>query len=320
MVTNVAAGAAGAAVGGNTGAFTASNADMYNRQLHPDEKQKLAQLQKGETADERQRLADAACYQVQCAAQMSDNDPAKAAELASQQRGAGYITEQNELKATGLFAYSPGDFGLDQLNRGADALLQQAKSAGRTAANLGQDALNEIRAHGPQGSLVNPDDLGGPNGGGPTPPTPAVVTPSTVLATPAGPLLIPGVAVPGTPAYVPSTATLASGNDNRLPIPETVTADNGLEVTSNPKHTPGMRGNNPTAGTEPRNSLDLFNSSVSGGDSVRYAIDASGNINRFSSDRNGVFHWSGSTGDTSVPLNVSTIPIDVKRSLGFKGK
>ena len=105
MITNVVAGAAGAAVGGNTGAFTASNADMYNRQLHPDEKEKLAQLQKGETADERQRLADAACYQVQCPAQMSDNDPAKAAELASQQRGARYITEQNELKATGLFVY-----------------------------------------------------------------------------------------------------------------------------------------------------------------------------------------------------------------------
>jgi len=49
-------------------------------------------------------------------------------------------------------------------------------------------------------------------------------------------------------------------------------------------------------------------------------IDSNGNINRFSSDGNGVFHWSGSTGDSSAPLNVSKIPIVVKRALGFKGK
>lgn len=41
------------------------------------------------------------------------------------------------------------------------------------------------------------------------------------------------------------------GNNNRLPIPETVTADNGLQVVSNPKHTPGMPGNRSNAGTNP---------------------------------------------------------------------
>jgi filamentous hemagglutinin len=110
------------------------------------------------------------------------------------------------------------------------------------------------------------------------------------------------------------------GSNNRLPIPETVTADNGLQVASNPKHTLGMPGNRPNAGTEPSNSLDLFNSSIPGGDNTRYAIDSRGNINRFYSDGNGVYHWSGSTGDSSAPLNVSKIPIDVRRSLGFKGK
>ncbi|HIH2643119.1 TPA: hemagglutinin repeat-containing protein, partial [Burkholderia cenocepacia] len=110
------------------------------------------------------------------------------------------------------------------------------------------------------------------------------------------------------------------GSNNRLPIPETVTADNGLQVVSNPKHTPGMPGNRSNAGTEPGDSLDLFNSSIPGGENTRYAIDSRGNINRFYSDGNGVYHWSGSTGDSSAPLNVSKIPIDVRRSLGFKGK
>jgi filamentous hemagglutinin len=123
------------------------------------------------------------------------------------------------------------------------------------------------------------------------------------------------------PGYVPDNATIAStGNNSRLPIPETVTADNGLQVESNPKHTTGMQGNRPNAGSEPTNSLDLFNSSIQGGDGVRYAIDSQGNINRFYDNGNGVYHWSGSTGDASAPLNVSKIPIDVRRSLGFKGK
>ncbi|GJH25797.1 hypothetical protein [Caballeronia novacaledonica] len=120
---------------------------------------------------------------------------------------------------------------------------------------------------------------------------------------------------------VPDNAILAGGGDKkRLPIPDTVTADNGLEVQSNPKHTPGMPGNRPNAGTEPANSLDLFNSSEQGGDGVRYVIDSSGNVNRLYADGNGVYHWSRSAGDSSAPLNVSKIPIDIKRSLGFKGK
>ncbi|WWQ33587.1 hemagglutinin repeat-containing protein (plasmid) [Ralstonia solanacearum] len=112
---------------------------------------------------------------------------------------------------------------------------------------------------------------------------------------------------------------IASVN-NRMPIPEKVTADNGLQVESNPKHTPGMSGNRPSAGTEPRNSLDLFNSSVAGKEGTRYAIDGDGNINRFSANGNGVYHWSGSTGDEKNPLDTSSIPVKVKRDLGFRGK
>lgn len=112
---------------------------------------------------------------------------------------------------------------------------------------------------------------------------------------------------------------LAAVND-RMPIPEKVTADNGLQVESNPKHTPGMPGNRQNAGVEPKNSLELFNSSVPGEERVRYAIDGNGDINRFFDDGNGVYHWTGSTGDKVNPLNVSKIPVSVKRELNFKGR
>ncbi|MFM0645405.1 hypothetical protein PQR14_13845 [Paraburkholderia bryophila] len=63
ILSNVLAGAAGAAaggaLGGSSGAMSRANgalgADLFNRQLHPDEKKKLAELQKNETPDEQQR-------------------------------------------------------------------------------------------------------------------------------------------------------------------------------------------------------------------------------------------------------------------------
>ncbi|NIE85794.1 MULTISPECIES: hypothetical protein [unclassified Burkholderia] len=138
IIANVAATGAGALVGGSARAATASNADLYNRQMHPDEKQKLAKLQQGQTPEEQQRLADAACYLVQCAAQLSDNDPAKAAAQDSQNRGAGYVSEQRDLRSTGQFVYDPiVDAWADTSARAADWIIQEAKSAGRGAANMG---------------------------------------------------------------------------------------------------------------------------------------------------------------------------------------
>lgn len=40
----------------------------------------------------------------------------------------------------------------------------------------------------------------------------------------------------------------------------------------------------------------------------RYSVDGSGEIHRFSIDRNGVWHWSGSTGDSAAPLSGGVIP------------
>lgn len=96
-------------------------------------------------------------------------------------------------------------------------------------------------------------------------------------------------------------AYLAEGRDNRLPIPEPTVASNGLKIESNSKHTPGAQGFRLNAGIEPKNSLELFENSISTKDpKIRLSIDGEGNIHRFfntSKDGTGTFHWSGSTGD-----------------------
>ncbi|NEG93316.1 VENN motif pre-toxin domain-containing protein [Leclercia adecarboxylata] len=98
----------------------------------------------------------------------------------------------------------------------------------------------------------------------------------------------------------------AGARDNRLPIPESTVATNGLKIESNPKHTPGAPGSRPNAGVEPKNSLSLFENSIATRDpKVRLAIDSDGKIHRFfnsSKDGTGAYHWSGSTGDSKNAL------------------
>ena len=121
----IAATALGAAVGGGSGAATALSVDANNRQLDKNEVDKLHQLQEGKSPEEQQRLADAACARVQCADGLSDNNPAKAAALASEQRGQGYTIEQNMLASTGLFTHGPLDTLGDIGSRAADSASRQ---------------------------------------------------------------------------------------------------------------------------------------------------------------------------------------------------
>ncbi|NML35489.1 hemagglutinin repeat-containing protein [Paraburkholderia antibiotica] len=217
LVTNVVAGAAGAAagaaLGGAGGALSGANgalgADLYNRQYHPDEKKKLAELQEGQTPEEQQQLADAACYLVQCAAQLSTNDPDYATVLASQQRGAGYITEQNDLKATGLFVYSPYDALNDPLAAMGDWGVQQVESAGRGAANMGNQLVGIIKANSGQTPPSDPNnELLGENDGNPPNTGASPVTPAVPACDPPVCTMIPGS--PGTAGYVPGNAIFNS--------------------------------------------------------------------------------------------------------------
>ena len=116
-------------------------------------------------------------------------------------------------------------------------------------------------------------------------------------------LAVLGVVLPGLGDGIKA---LARAN-NALPIAEKTIAENGLKIESNTKHTIGQQGSRPDAGIEPRNSLDLFNKSIPDPTkpSVRWTVDKSGGIHRFSGKGgDGTFHWSGSTVDAKNPMDL----------------
>jgi filamentous hemagglutinin len=120
--------------------------------------------------------------------------------------------------------------------------------------------------------------------------------------------------VAGTSAAGIAVGIGKGGKGSSLPTPTTTLASNGLNYQSNPKHTPGQQGYSFNAGTEPKNSIELFGSSVASG-KKRYSIDKEGNVHQFTNTNYGTWHWSGSTGDKTVPLNKNDIPNSVKKSL-----
>ena len=115
-----------------------------------------------------------------------------------------------------------------------------------------------------------------------------------------------------------------SGTRIKLPVPEKVTANNGLSYQSNPKHTSYGAGNRPNAGIEPKQSLQLFEKSIPssktyGNKEVRFALDERGAVHRFEGT-NGLYHWNGSTSDIANPLKGYQIPNEVQKILGVSIK
>ncbi|EZI31190.1 hemolysin/hemagglutinin-like protein HecA precursor [Pantoea agglomerans] len=113
-----------------------------------------------------------------------------------------------------------------------------------------------------------------------------------------------------------SAAGIAAGigknKGSAMPVPIPTRAENGLVYQSNGKHTPGQAGYNRNAVTEPTNSIQLFSNSVENG-KKRYVLDENGNVHPFTNTNDGSWHWSGSTGDASVPIKKSDIPNAVKK-------
>ncbi|MFV0548798.1 MAG: hypothetical protein ACK5M5_08780 [Limnobaculum xujianqingii] len=52
----------------------------------------------------------------------------------------------------------------------------------------------------------------------------------------------------------------------------------------------------------------------------RYALDSNGNVHQFTNGNDGTWHWSGSTGDKSVPLDKNKVPSSVRKQLGVPKK
>jgi filamentous hemagglutinin len=121
--------------------------------------------------------------------------------------------------------------------------------------------------------------------------------------------------VAGTSAAGIAAGIGKGGKGSSLPTPTITSAANGLNYQSNPKHTPAQQGYSFNAGTEPKNSIDLFGASVASG-KKRYSIDSEGNVPQFTNTNDGTWHWSGSTGDKTVPLKKKAIfQIVLKKNL-----
>ncbi|MDR5823706.1 hemagglutinin repeat-containing protein, partial [Caballeronia sp. LZ043] len=110
FAANVVAGAGGALAGGEAGAVTASNADLYNRQLNQKEKKTIADQANGDAA-EASRLTKAACYAVKCWAEYAPGSEQYNANFVSQLEASQLGPELawvNNQKEAGLFNYTPG--------------------------------------------------------------------------------------------------------------------------------------------------------------------------------------------------------------------
>jgi len=86
-----------------------ANADLYNRQLHPDEKKAIADAVNGDQA-EADKLTRAACYAVKCWAEYAPGSEEYSANYVSQleasQLGPELAWVNNQMEA-GLFVYTP---------------------------------------------------------------------------------------------------------------------------------------------------------------------------------------------------------------------
>jgi filamentous hemagglutinin len=117
-LSNAAAGLAGAAAGGTlggslgamSGASGALNADLYNRQLHPDEKKAIADKANGDKT-EQDKLTKAACLAVKCWAEYPQGSVEYNTNYVSQVEASQLGPELawvNNQKEAGLFNYTPG--------------------------------------------------------------------------------------------------------------------------------------------------------------------------------------------------------------------
>nr|CUV58595.1 protein of unknown function [Ralstonia solanacearum] len=200
-----------------------SNADRYNRQLHPDEEALIHAKANGDKAAEK-RLTDAACYRVQCWAGYSPNSPEFLARYVSDLDAKDLVPElkwvDSQKVLDGKFEYTPvqkaKDLGLsqwDQFKRGVNQFFE------REVPNLPRGFVNKMASDAKQKMSESPAELiaqGAANGlsavvgiGGGEPPA---ASPGSVLVNSAARQA--ANASLGVTADRPSNVIASSGNDD----------------------------------------------------------------------------------------------------------
>jgi filamentous hemagglutinin len=301
-----AIGATGGAADVTQGSMAAVNAVENNRQLVETEKQALARLKQGKTKAEQDRLDAAACFLIKCSAEFPADSQEYAYYKALENKGAGLKTEQAALLAyskttsganpngdypafrkvttSGLFTYTANDRENDSRTLAGNLYLNNLAAF----TGLDRDTVEKI---GTGLALFGIVANGKGSGSG-------LKTPNSQIG------------------------AIGSGVDKRLPVPEKVTASNGLGYKSNSKHTLGGSSNNPKAGIEPPNSLELFNNSIpaSGDSKKRFTVDSHGHVHQFTDSNDGSFHWAGSTSDARSPLTLTNRTKADLRKAGYTSK
>ncbi|WP_025600556.1 hemagglutinin repeat-containing protein [Burkholderia sp. WSM2230] len=145
IVANAIATGAGAAVGGNAGAFSGYNVDRFNRMLHPDEKKLIHDLANGD-ADKEHRLEAAGCALVHCAAEFAPGTAEYARYSALEQEGAGYTPERAQLQNYNGRSVSLAGYG--GMVRQSSGGLFQYPVADSTADNKAMRAAMEAQRPG----------------------------------------------------------------------------------------------------------------------------------------------------------------------------
>lgn len=115
-----------------SGANGALGADLYNRQLHKDEKDAIHKEANGDATYEK-LLTEAACYRVECWAQYSPDSEQWDANFISDQYAANNLGPElkwvdSNTVSGGLFAYSLGQ----RLSDGVLSIADEAKRGRKT--------------------------------------------------------------------------------------------------------------------------------------------------------------------------------------------
>lgn len=88
----------------------------------------------------------------------------------------------------------------------------------------------------------------------------------------------------------------------------------------NSAHTAGQPSWRPNKTPEPKDSADVFENVIFGGNGNWYGVGGDGTIYRYGQDNVGGAHFNGKTGPDKNDIPMQDIPNNIRKELGFGGK